>query len=148
MNSSRKTSGVCVCRVPISECAVPMTGRDADTLAYLAERGIGVGPNHLGELSILVSAAQELWDEAAEQAAASVAEQASIRAQVHTADNERARIAQEVMSSAVRGCDGTPRAMAAARVATANAVEEFDQTLPKRVRSMLNALPTAITIAM
>ena len=86
MTTSRKTrNGGCACRVPLSDVCMPQGLYDADALNFLADRGIDVKPDHMGRLSIPVSDAQSLWDEAAKVAAAEVA----ARAQAERAAQER-----------------------------------------------------------
>lgn len=122
---------------------MPLGFHDGDALQWLAKRGIDVGPDHMGRLSIPVADAQHLWDDAAKRASDDVAEQALIRGQVHTANLRRAAVAEETMSAAIRHTN-----VGKAHAAAWAAVAEYDKTLPKEVRKRLDALPSTLTYAL
>jgi hypothetical protein len=142
--SARKSGGAC--RVPVSECAVPAGEYSGDALKYLADRNIEVLPDHRGRLSVAVADAQALWNERAERAAGEVAKQAELRSQVANANQNRLRLQEETFSQHMRGISPSQPGDLAYRkavTAAANAVRDYDKTLPRAVRDRLDALPIA-----
>jgi hypothetical protein len=128
----------------VSECAIPVSARDSDRLKYLNDRGIEVGPDHRGRLSIPAADAQKLWSEKAEAAAKVVASQAELRSQVASANQNRLRLQEETFSQHMRNISAAQpgdRVYRKAVTAALNAVREYDKSLPRAVRDRLDALP-------
>lgn len=147
---TRQSDTGCQCRVPISECCVPQGLRDGDALEYLGERGVDVGPDHQGRLSIRVADAQKLWDDASASAADEVAAMSQLFSAVYSANARRRDLFSEVFGETLRGTVGRnpSEVHAAARTAALDAIAEFDKTLPKAVIDRLDALPTSPVYAL
>lgn len=133
--------GGCVCRVPVTECAIPAGQYERDALAFLEARGIDVAPDHMGRLSVLVADAQQLWDETAERAAKEVEKQAQLRNEVAEANRERAAIQARVFNETLQSVGGNAAGHRKAVTAAWNAVREYDRGLSRAVRDRLDALP-------
>jgi hypothetical protein len=155
--TKRRGQAGCCCRVPLDETVCPTFGTSAEALAWFADKGVEVGPDYRGRLSISTADAQRLWEDQAATSLAELEQRAALIAAVHKANNERAALYAEVMSAAmkrphertVRGEEWAggsvsypqPPNPVDARNEALEAVAEYDRNLPREVLELLNVLP-------
>jgi hypothetical protein len=114
-----RTSGGCACRVPLSEVSMQAFRGREEQMAFLRERGIDVGPDYRGRLSVPVAAAQRLYEERAAAATKEVAaaqREQEIANAAHNARLEMVRAYNEVKTES-RGVSEAGQAAADAILA-------------------------------
>jgi hypothetical protein len=136
MTSRKGPGGACLCRVPVEEMA-PTFGTMRDLFEWADARGIELGNDHLGRLSVSMPDAYRLREEYDRAALASVEGEAARKQKL---DRELAR-AQEtrqstytdaLLAAATRGVESA-RAAKAAR----EAVEQAERNLDPAIRNQL-----------
>lgn len=144
--TTRSTSAGCLCRVPLSESAVPVLGTTEALDAWAAANDVKILPNHRGEPSIDLLTAYRLYDE---QQAADLARSQAAAERV-AAERETLRTAQErrqqTYSAAYVAAVKSGKSSASASRAAWDAVHEAESGLPASIREQLGrvTIPTVL----